>query len=183
MSDTCFAYALNSICTKLHFPNPFQEKFTVPGKRVLVTLLVLLSICVLAQDHPPSAKPETAAEKPILDVLNSQVKAWNAGDLEGFMRGYWNSAELTFFSGGTVTRGWQPTLERYRKRYQGEGREMGQLEFRELQVTVLNSDAAIARGRWHSSLSQGKELGGLFALVLRRKPEGWRIVHDHTSSE
>jgi ketosteroid isomerase-like protein len=169
-------------CTKLHL------KSLKKGKRMLerslvVTLVMLISICTRAQEQLSGAGPQAAAEKQILDVLNLQVKAWNAGDIEGFMRGYWNSTELTFFSGGTVTKGWQPTLERYRKRYQGEGREMGQLEFRELQVTVLSSDAAIARGRWRLALSQGKEAGGLFTLVLRRKSEGWRIVHDHTSSE
>ncbi len=151
---------------------------------LIVILAMLVSIGGLVQNSSSAASGQSVYnEKAILDVLNSQIKAWNAGDIEGFMRGYWNSTELTFFSGGTVTKGWQPTLERYRKRYQGEGREMGQLEFRELQVTVLSPDAAIARGHWHLALSQGKEAGGLFTLIVRRKPEGWRIVHDHTSSE
>ena len=123
------------------------------------------------------------AEREIAAILNSQVEAWNHGDLEGFMRGYWNSPELTFFSGATETKGWQPTLDRYRQRYQGAGSEMGKLNFDNLQITTFESESAFVRGRWRLTLSNGKQPGGLFTLILRRKPEGWRIVHDHTSSE
>jgi beta-aspartyl-peptidase (threonine type) len=111
------------------------------------------------------------------------VDAWNAGDLEGFMHGYWNSPDLVFQSGGTVTRGWQPTLDRYRKRYRGEGREMGRLRFADLEVLVLGDESALVRGSFHLSMSDGSAPNGLFTLLLRRTPEGWRIVHDHTSSE
>ena len=99
------------------------------------------------------------------------------------MQGYWNSPELTFFSGGAATKGWQPTLDRYRKRYQSAGSEMGKLAFDDLQVTVFDNDAAFVRGRWRLTMSNGKQPGGLFTLILRRKPEGWRIVHDHTSAD
>ncbi len=124
-----------------------------------------------------------AAQKEIAATLNAQVEAWNRGDLEGYMQGYWNSPELTFFSGAAETRGWQPTLERYRKRYQNAGTEMGKLNFDDLQITALSSDSAFVRGRWRLTLSNGKQPGGLFTLLVRKKPEGWRIVHDHTSAE
>ncbi len=114
-------------------------------------------------------------------VLDEQVIAWNKGDLERFMAGYWASPRLTFSSGSTVTRGWQSTLDRYRKRYQSEGQEMGQLTFRDLEVEVLGADHALVRGRWQLVRKKDKP-GGLFTLLFRRLPEGWRIVHDHTSS-
>lgn len=116
-------------------------------------------------------------------VLQVQQQAWNRHDLEGFMAGYWNSTELTFFSGPQRTSGWQGALERYRKVYQGEGKEMGKLEFSGLQIEPLASDAAFVRGQWHLTLSDGKTPHGLFTLVFRKFPDGWKIVHDHTSAE
>lgn len=119
----------------------------------------------------------------IRKTLNDQVRAWNAHDLRGYMQGYWNSPELTFYSGGTVTRGWQATLERYQKRYQGEGREMGALDFEILEVQLFSKDAAVVYGKWHLKMADGKEPRGLFTVVVRKFGEGWRIVHDHTSAE
>jgi uncharacterized protein (TIGR02246 family) len=130
-----------------------------------------------------AARPggEDDARKAIRAVLDAQVVAWNKGDLEGFMAGYWKSPKLTFYSGKTKMRGWQATLDRYRKRYQGEGREMGKLAFSELEIEVLGDDYAFVRGRWQLTL-KGENPGGLFTLVLKKLPEGWRIIHDHTSS-
>ena len=71
----------------------------------------------------------TTPRKAIRKVLDDQVIAWNKGDLPGFMEGYWQSKDLRFYSGKDVTSGWQATLDRYRKRYQGEGKKMGQLTF------------------------------------------------------
>ena len=98
------------------------------------------------------------------------------------MAGYWRDDALTFFSGTTVTRGWQATLERYRKRYQADGKEMGKVAFREVTVELLGKDAAWVRGRWEVAQTKEKH-GGLFTLVVKKLPEGWRIVHDHTSGE
>jgi beta-aspartyl-peptidase (threonine type) len=115
-------------------------------------------------------------------VLDAQVEAWNRGDLEGFMAGYWRSPDLVFCSGATVTKGWDETLARYRKRYQSEGREMGRLRFDGVEVIPLGADAALARGAFRLRTSDGKEPHGLFTLLFRRLDGAWRIVHDHTSS-
>jgi beta-aspartyl-peptidase (threonine type) len=125
---------------------------------------------------PPEVKDQTKA---IAKVLNDQVAAWNKGDLRGFMEGYWKSPELTFFSGKDQTKGWQATLERYQKRYQAEGKEMGKLTF-DYQIDVLGPDSAFVRGRWKVVTSK-ETLGGVFTLIVKKFPEGWRIVHDHTS--
>jgi ketosteroid isomerase-like protein len=116
-------------------------------------------------------------------VLRRQQEAWNRHDLEGFMTGYWSSPELTFFSGAHETRGWKGALDRYRRTYQSEGKEMGKLEFSELRVEALGSDAAFVRGAWHLTMSDGTTPHGLFTLVFRKFPDGWKIVHDHTSGE
>jgi beta-aspartyl-peptidase (threonine type) len=129
------------------------------------------------------AKPDesTVAKKAVRQVLDDQVKAWNKGDLEGFMKSYWKSRKLTFFSGKDRTQGWQATIERYRKRYQTEGRKMGKLTFSELEIEVLGPTQAWARGRWQVVRDKEK-LSGLFTLIFKKMPEGWRIVHDHTSA-
>lgn len=129
------------------------------------------------------ANDQSDTRNAIEQVLGRQQEAWNRHDLEGFMAGYWNSPELTFFSGAKITSGWDATLERYRRTYQSEGREMGKLEFSDLRIEPLGAEAAFVRGVWHLTLSDGKTPHGLFTLVFRKFPEGWKIVHDHTSAE
>ena len=115
-------------------------------------------------------------------VLQAQADAWNSGDIDGFMaEGYWNSEELTFLSGGSWTRGYDPVLERYRSRYVEGDNEMGSLEFTDIEIIQMGGDVALARGHWELTFSAGTTSAGLFTLVLRRLPEGWRVVHDHTS--
>jgi ketosteroid isomerase-like protein len=116
----------------------------------------------------------------VKEVLDAQVAAWNKGDLKGFMAGYWKSDKLSFFSGKDKSQGWQATLERYQKRYQAEGREMGTLSFSELEIEAFNGESAWVRGRWKVVTSK-ETLDGLFTLIFKKFPEGWRIVHDHTS--
>ena len=117
----------------------------------------------------------------IQQVLDTQVAAWNRRDLKGFMDGYWQSPELTFFAGKEVYSGWQAAYERYQKRYQAEGPDkMGTLSFADLKIDLLGPDSALVRGRWKLVTSK-EPLGGLFTLLFKKKPEGWRIVHDHTS--
>jgi|HubBroStandDraft_6_1064221.scaffolds.fasta_scaffold09126_7 ketosteroid isomerase-like protein len=150
-------------------------------KRLLkvVALLLMVDGALVPTAVGQSAPQEAAIRK----VLQSQVEAWNRHDLEGFMAGYWNSPDLTFFSGATETQGWQATLERYRKKYQSADTEMGKLEFRDLQVKMLGPKAGFVRGKFLLTLSNGKQPHGLFTLIFREFPEGWRIVHDHSSGE
>ncbi len=118
----------------------------------------------------------------MLAVCRTQEAAWNRGDLESFMsEGYWRSPQLTFFSGGSDTRGYDATLARYRERYQQGGREMGVLSFTSLEPVVLAADAGLVRGRWKVTFKDGHVSEGLFTLAMKRHAEGWRIVHDHTS--
>jgi uncharacterized protein (TIGR02246 family) len=142
----------------------------------VVALVVALASPGAARGSPADVSAAARA------VLDAQVEAWNRGDLEGFMGGYWRSPDLVFCSGATVTKGWDETLARYRKRYQSEGREMGRLRFDGVEVIPLGEDAALARGAWRLKTSDGKDPHGLFTLVLRRLDGAWRIVHDHTSA-
>ncbi len=115
-------------------------------------------------------------------VLRVQQEAWNRHDLDAFIAGYWKSAELTFFSGAKQTSGWQATLDRYKATYASPGHEMGKLAFSALRIEMLGDDAAFVRGAWGLTMSDGKTPHGLFTLVFRKFPEGWKIVHDHTSA-
>jgi len=125
--------------------------------------------------------PGHASREPVAEinaVLTRQDAAWNAGDIEGFMDGYWRSPELTFVSGGTVTQGWDATLERYRKRYPDRA-AMGKLTFSDLHIEDLGKDTALVRGQWH--LDRAEPIGGMFTLIFRRIDGRWLIVYDHTS--
>lgn len=147
-------------------------------RNVGLTTLLFLSLAMFAGNTPPMSEEETA----IRAVLNTQVEAWNKGDLEGYMKGYWNSPDLIFIAGANENRGYEAALERYKKSYQSAGHEMGQLDFQELRVNVLSPDAAYATGKFHLKMSNGKEPTGRFTIILRKFPEGWRIVHDHSCS-
>ena len=143
----------------------------------LVSSLILL--CALSA---PAQNSQSTAEPAVRQVLERQQDAWNHHDLESFMAGYWNSPDLTFFSGAHIYSGWQSTIERYRKTYQSEGREMGKLEFSDLKIDALATNAAFVRGTWHLTMSDGKSPHGLFTLIFRKSPDGWKIIHDHTSA-
>ena len=142
-----------------------------------------------AQTPPQTAQPQPATdpqvreedEQGIKHILVSQIEAWNNGNLQGYMAGYWHSPDLIFFSGTTVTKGWESTLQRYQQRYKGEGKEMGQLEFQDLNIDLLSRRAAVVTGKWQLTMADGKKPGGLFTLIFKRVQGGWHIVHDHTS--
>lgn len=115
----------------------------------------------------------------ILKVLEEQTAAWNRGDVEAFMQGYWNSPQMTFVSGDTVTKGWQPTLERYKKNYDSKAK-MGVLTFSGLEINIISKDTATVLGSW--SLQREKDNPkGKFTLIFRKFNDGWKVVHDHTS--
>ncbi|HKP11083.1 MAG TPA: nuclear transport factor 2 family protein [Blastocatellia bacterium] len=143
--------------------------------------LLAVAVCGAQKASRRKAAGDGAATKAILAVLDKQVAAWNRHDLEGFMAGYRNSEKLSFYSGGIKTSGWTTTLERYRNRYQGEGHEMGRLEFTDLEVETLGPDSAFVRGHWNLKMSGGDQ-GGLFTLIFRKFGDGWKIIHDHTSA-
>ena len=131
-----------------------------------------------------------AVQEEIPRMLDVQAQAWNAGDIDAFMAPYWHSPELTFSSGGKITRGWQATYDRYHQRYPTR-EAMGRLTFSDIEVTEQGSNVALVLGRWR--LERAEPIGGGFTLVLRKDVEqkfattltgdgaAWVIVHDHTS--
>ena len=147
--------------------------------KLLIALVVCVSFCVSACRSTTHA---SASPDELVAVCRAQEAAWNASDVDGFMaKGYWNSPEMNFLSGGSWTKGYQPTLERYRARYAASGKEMGKLSFSDLDPQLLSDDAGFVRGTWRLEFEAQPPMWGLFTLVFRRFPEGWRIVSDHTS--
>jgi beta-aspartyl-peptidase (threonine type) len=148
---------------------------------VRFSFAVAITALLAARSGLGNEAPANDVSEEIKHLLDAQAAAWNKGNLEAFMEGYWNSPELTFFSGKDITSGWQATLDRYRKRYQAEGREMGKLTFSDIRIVPAGSQDAWVRGRWRLVTSK-ETLEGLYTLILHKTDAGWKIVHDHTSA-
>jgi len=138
--------------------------------------LLILGATVFGSAAAAAAEP--TAE--ICEILHAQQRAWNRGDIDGFMSGYARSRSTIFVSEDTVTRGWQTVRNRYKKKY-SDREKMGTLTFSDLEIIPLGPSAAIVIGRWQLKRKIDKP-HGRFTLVCRHLTEGWRIVHDHTSA-
>jgi ketosteroid isomerase-like protein len=146
----------------------------------LVTLLAVEALGCRAADRPASF---TAADRAaVLAVLEAQRAAWNRGDLDGYMAGYLRSPDLIFTSGAAIRRGFDETEAKYRARYGSDRASMGTLDFEVLEVQPVGADGAVVLGRWRLRDAPAAG-GGVFSVVLARQPDGWRIIHDHTSSD
>ncbi len=139
-----------------------------------VFCFVTLAGWILAEEPTANISSE------IQNVLRTQQEAWNRGDIDAFMDGYWRSEQTVFVSGDDVTRGWQKVLDRYKAKYSDRAR-MGTLTFSEIEITPLSNDSAVALGSWKLKRATD-EPHGRFTLIFRHFPDGWRIVHDHTSA-
>ena len=157
-----------------------QRKNDIMRSQVRVWSVAVLLFISAACTRPPQRVADPVTQVRI--VWTAQVEAWNRGDLDGFMAGYWKSPALVFFSNGDETRGWQETLDRYRARYQAEGKRMGTLDFPQLEFKELGPEAVLARGRWRLKMPDGKESSGMTSVTFQKLSEGWRIVHDHSSA-
>ena len=144
-----------------------------------LAIIALTTLSVRAQTSPTLNKQDKAVLA-IGAVLEAQRDAWNRGDIEGYMDGYARSADTVFVSGDSVTHGWQTVLDHYKKGYDSR-EKMGVLTFSDLEITPLGKDAATVIGRWHLQRAKD-EPHGRFTLIFRKTKQGWKIVHDHTSS-
>ena len=140
-------------------------------KKLLFVLLVVGVFSGFADAQSDEAR--------IRRVLDDQTAAWNRGDIDGFMAGYWKSDKLEFVGGTSVTHGWQATLDRYKKNYDSRDK-MGTLSFSDVEFMQISKDAAFIVMSW--SLARAKDNPhGKSTLLFRKFKEGWRIVVDHSS--
>jgi|SRR5919108_6152459 beta-aspartyl-peptidase (threonine type) len=149
---------------------------------VAVGMAFVAAVGVLARQSLFGKPPDThdADRAAINAVLKAQQAAWNRGDVDAFLKGYWESPELTFSGSNGVSRGWDGVLARYKKNYPDRA-AMGELNFSDLEFRFLGPDAALVLGKWHLKREMG-DIGGVFSLVWQKFPEGWKIIHDHTST-
>jgi ketosteroid isomerase-like protein len=151
--------------------------------RNLLFLISLLAAATLAAVPTLQATPDTHEKDrtAITQVLTTQVLNWNKGDTDAFMAGYRHSPDLTFSGVGGIQRGYDAVRDRYKKSYPDKA-AMGHLDFSGLEFHFIGNDGALVLGHWHLTREKG-DIGGNFSLVFQRFPEGWLIIHDHTSAE
>jgi ketosteroid isomerase-like protein len=154
------------------------------GKKHLFTLASLLAVAAVVtgyQKGAPKSQKEDRNVAAVRAVIEAQAAAWNRGDVAGYMEGYAKEDTITFISGDAFTRGWQTVHDRYKGRYDTR-EKMGTLAFSELEFKPLSEFYMMVTGRWQLTRAADTPRGR-FTLVFRRTAAGWRIVHDHTSSE
>jgi len=139
-------------------------------RKLLFPILLLVSLAGAAQ---------TAAEKKIRAILARQTAAWNRGDIEGFMKGYWESDSLMFIGQSGVTYGWSRTLANYKRTYP-DTVAMGQLQFDLISIRRLSPEYYFVVGKWFLKRSIG-DLSGHFTLLFRKIGKSWVIISDHSS--
>ena len=145
-----------------------------------ITFILFLSILIVScsTQSVNDTQIELAKEQ-VLKELFSQQDSWNDGDIDGFMKGYWNNDSLMFVSGERVSYGWQVVTDNYKKKYHSK-ELMGELTFNVDKLEVLAADAIIIVGEWNLK-SQSADFGGKFTLLWRKINDEWKIVIDHTS--
>jgi uncharacterized protein (TIGR02246 family) len=151
--------------------------------RFIFFAVICFSTFARGQSSTPAnagSTPDAKLSAAIRAVIDAQRDAWNRGNIDGYMDGYARSAGTVFISGDNVTHGWQTVRDHYKKGYDSR-EKMGVLTFSDLEITPLGKDAAVVAGRWHLQRAKD-EPHGRFTLVFRKTKEGWKIVHDHTSS-
>ena len=137
-------------------------------KKGLTALLMLLAFSVTA-----------VPTDEIAQVISEQESAWNRGDLDAYMQGYWNNEKMRFVSGKKFRYGWKDTLAAYKRNYPDKA-TLGTLKFTIKETKMLSNYAAIVVGRWQLTRAKDKP-NGVFTLLVEKIDDRWVITHDHTS--
>jgi uncharacterized protein (TIGR02246 family) len=157
----------------------------IPMRRAILRIvLIMLCLVVAAQALVAQSATDIHAKDraAITQLIKDQQVNWNKGDVDSFMEAYWPSPDLTFSGASGVQRGFEAVRARYKKVYPDRS-TMGQLDFSDLEFHFIGNDGALVLGHWHLTRDKDKgDIGGVFSLVWQRFPEGWRIIHDHTSA-
>ena len=141
-------------------------------KKISITVLIISLV------FPLVAIQTSTVERELIRIHDLQRKAWNEGNIEGFMAHYWKSPKMTYQTGDTRLMGWDALLDRYKKVYPRGN--MGTLEFSDLFVHVLSDDSAYVIGKWKLKAETWTR-EGLFTTILKKMEDGWKIIHDNSS--
>jgi ketosteroid isomerase-like protein len=167
----CFA-ASQPLAAALFFAYLFKKISEMKKRSLLLSAAFIFVLTTTASAQSPD-------ERVILSILDKQTAAWNRGDIEGFMDGYWQSDSLMFIGKSGITYGWQPTLDNYKRGYPDTA-SMGKLAFTILQVKRQAKDCFFIVGKWHLTRSIG-DIGGHYTLLFKKIKGKWVIVADHSS--
>jgi ketosteroid isomerase-like protein len=140
-------------------------------KKMISLLILLAALQVQAQ---------TKDEQQILSVLEEQTRAWNDGDIDRFMIGYWQHDSLMFIGKNGVTYGYNQTLANYKKNYPDRA-TMGKLKFTIVKLNRIAADTYFIVGKWHLTLDEKSSIGGHYTLLFKKIKKSWVIVADHSS--
>ncbi|MGH9467977.1 MAG: YybH family protein [Terriglobales bacterium] len=143
-------------------------------------LLCTLAALMAAAPAKPARHRAPGPAATIRQEMEAQAAAWNRGDVDAFMAAYWRSPRTQFIGAGGITTGWTPVRERYLKTYPDRA-AMGTLTFSDLKITLLCPDYAYVVGHFHLQRAHDQP-HGVFTLLFRRFPQGWRIISDHTTA-
>jgi len=142
-------------------------------KYILPVIALISCFCTAAQIK------EDKDVKEIIGLLNSQTIAWNKGNIDSFMSGYWQSDSLMFIGKYGITYGYEKTRDNYKRNYHDTA-QMGQLTFNVLEVKKLSAEYYFVVGKWFLKRSVG-DVGGIYTLVFRKIKGRWMIIADHSS--
>lgn len=150
-------------------------------KRFIATVILLvasLTSCSERSTEPTLSKGEQDA---ILEVMEKQATAWNSGDIEGYMEAYLKDPELRIASDRGLSRGWTHIMELYASNYP-TSEMMGELSYKDIQITPLPPDHAQVFGRYVLSRPEPIPTStGHYTLLFKKTSDGWRIIHDHST--
>jgi ketosteroid isomerase-like protein len=146
-----------------------------------------LILCVIFAPAWSQSASHTADDAAIRAAIQAQIDAWNRADIPAFMQAYENSPDTTFI-GLAVRKGYEPILQRYKQSYTTR-EQMGTLKFNDIDIRLLpsgcgKSEIALVTGKFHldrAAHGEAKKDDGIFSLVWRKGPQGWKIILDHTS--
>lgn len=141
-------------------------------QKILLSILLIFILVI-------STIAQSTDEQSIRTILAQQTLAWNNGNQEAFMKGYWQSDSLMFIGKSGITYGWQKTLDNYKKNYPDTA-SMGKLNFDLLSVKPVAKNYFFVVGKWHLTRSIG-DVGGVFTLLFRKVKNQWVIIADHSS--
>ena len=150
-------------------------------KYFIMLTILFASLQVVAQtgSAPRDSGKKSNDESIIRQLLEVQTVAWNRGEIENFMKGYWKNDSLMFIGKSGITYGWQNTLNNYKKNYPDKA-AMGKLVFTLVTMKKLSSQYFHVVGKWQLQRSIG-DAGGYFTLLLKKIKKQWVIIADHSS--
>jgi hypothetical protein len=149
-----------------------MQKYQNSMKKLIIAIICFCNYTVFSQKQTPVNE--------ILLLLDNQTKAWNMGDLDDFMAGYWHNDSLVFIGKSGLTYGFEKTLANYKRNYPDKA-TLGKLDFDIKKIEKINRKNYFVIGKWHLERIEKGDLSGHYSLFLKKIDGKWQIVSDHSS--